>query len=208
MAEMKLIMERWDSYLNEQWSDCPTNAYTLQDVAIAFIGTISDEKQKAQVIKDLSQKLGRDVTKTLDKVEPVTGVLGATAAFVVPAVAVGTTASGAIVVAGLIAAAAAMTANLISASWNKKIDQNKTEIRQLMNLFCIDDETLDMISDDIEKKYYAESDIFDEIERLYTVALNQAQDMPIPDLTKHLVDWVNDKTTYKQSDASAIEMKR
>jgi hypothetical protein len=175
----------------------------LQDVAIALVGTIDDEQQKAQAIKDLSQKLERDVTKSLGKVADITGILGAAAAFTAPA-----TGGVSALIAGLIAAAGAMTANLISASWSKKIDQNKTEIRQLMNLFCIDDETLDMISDDIEKKYYAESDIFDEIKRLYAVALSQAQDIPIPDLTKHLVLWVNDKTAYKQSDASEIEMKR
>ena len=203
MSEMKLIMERWDGYLNEQWADCPTNTYTLQDIAIGLIGTIDDEEQKAQAIKDLSQKLGSDVGERLGKVADITGVLGAVAAFTAPV-----TGGVSALVAGLIAAAAAMTANLISASWNKKIDQNKAEIRQLMNLFCIDDETLDMISDNVEQEYYAESDIFDVIRDLYTTALNQAQDIPVLDLTKHLVKWVNDETAYKQSDASAIVMTR
>jgi len=196
-------MERWDGYLNEQWADCPTNAYTLQDIAIGLIGTIDDEEQKAQAIKDLSQKLGSDVSERLGKVADITGVLGAVAAFTAPV-----TGGASALVAGLIAAAAAMTANLISASWNKKIDQNKAEIRQLMNLFCIDDETLDMISDNVEQEYYAESDIFDVIRDLYTTALSQAQDIPVPDLTKHLVKWVNDETAYKQSDASEIVMTR
>ena len=201
--EMKMILERWDGYLNEQWSDCPTNAYTLQDIALGLVGTIDDERQKAQAIQDLSQKLGSDVSKRLDKVENITAILGAVAAFTAPA-----TGGGSVLIAGLISAAAAMTANLISASWNKKINQNKTEIRQLMNLFCIDEETLDMISDNIEQRYYADSDIFDVIKDLYTTALSKEQDIPVPDLTKHLIDWVNEKTSYKQSDASAIEMKR
>ena len=78
-----------------------------------------------------------------------------------------------------------------------------------MNLFCIDNETLDLIADKHEAKYYEQSGIFDEMKRLYADALSSPDnDMEIPDLTKHLVDWVNNNTEYKNSDASSIEMKR
>ena len=197
-------MENWIQFLAEaEYSDCPTNPYTLQDIALALVGTIDDEERKAMAIKDLEQKMGSDVTKRLTKLSDVSEVLVAVAAFTAPA-----TAGVSTLITGLIAAAAKLTANLVTANWNKKVDQNQTEIRQLMNLFCIDDETLDLIDDKIEKRYYSESGIFEKIRELYAQALTSAQDIPVPDLTKHLVTWLNNNTEYARSDASEIEMKR
>lgn len=210
MSDMKLIMEAWRSYgsLSEQeYSDCPTNSIKLSDIAVAMAGTIEDEEEKAAVMGALEAKLNRPLKDKLEKLEPLTGVLvAAGAVFAVPVVA---GAGVGVAIAGIIGAAASLTANLLGISANKKIDANKASVRNLMNLFCIDDETLNLIADKHEARYYKESGIFDEMKRLYAEALSGPNnDMEIPDLTKHLVTWINNNTEYKNSDASSIEMKR
>ena len=203
-------MESWRSYkhLREQeYADCPTNSIKLSDIAVAMVGTIEDEEEKAKVMGALEAKMNRPLKNKLEKLEPLTGVLvAAGAVFAVPVVA---GAGIGVAIAGIVGAVASLTANLLGVSANKKIDANKASVRNLMNLFCIDDETLDLIADKHEAKYYEESGIFDEMKRLYSDALSGPDnDMEIPDLTKHLVDWINRNTTYKDSDASSIEMKR
>ena len=91
MSDMKLIMESWRSYgrvLEQEYSDCPTNTVKLSDIAVAMVGTIEDEEEKAKVMGALEAKLNRPLKAKLEKLEPLTGVLvAAGAVFAVPAVA-------------------------------------------------------------------------------------------------------------------------
>ena len=206
MSDMKLIMENWRSYgrvVEQQYSDCPTNNIKLSDVALSMVGTIEDDAQRAKEIAKIEKQLNRPLKEKLENLDPLIGaIVGAGALFAPP---IGGAAVG---IAGAVGAAAGLISSLLQRSSAKKIDKGKKEIRQLLNIFCIDDETLDLISNEYEAKYYSESGIFDEIKRLIREALQGNNDMEVPDLTKHLVDWINNNTEYKNSDASSIEMKR
>ena len=205
MSDMKLIMENWRSYgrvLEQQYSDCPTNSIKLSQIALGLLGTIQDEEQRAKEIDKLEKQLNSPLTQKLEDVEKVTAVLVGAGVIFAPA-----TGGVSVGIAGLVGATAGLIGSLLQRSSAKKIDTGKKEIRALLKIFCIDDETLDLISNEYEAKYYNESGIFDEIKRLVNEAL-QGNDMEIPDLTKHLVDWINNNTEYKNSDASSIEMKR
>tara|TARA_R110000803_G_scaffold137195_1_gene204163 strand:+ start:1387 stop:1995 length:609 start_codon:yes stop_codon:yes gene_type:complete len=202
---MKLIIESWRSYgrvVEQEYKDCPTNNIKLSNIALSLLGTIQDDELRAAEIDKLEKQLNSPLKEKLESLEELTGVLVAAGAIFAPA-----TGGGSIAIAGLVGATATLISSLLQRSSAKKIDTGKKEIRQLLNIFCIDDETLDLISNEYEAKYYNESGIFDEIKRLVHQAL-QGNDMEVPDLTKHLVDWINNNTEYKNSDASSIEMKR
>ena len=205
MSDMKLIMESWRSYgrvLEQEYSDCPTNSMKLSQIALGLLGTIQDDEQRAKEIDKLEKQLNSPLKEKLEDLETVTAVLVGAGAIFAPA-----TGGLSVGIAGLVGATAGLISSLLQRSSAKKIDTGKKEIRALLKIFCIDDETLDLISNEYEAKYYNESGIFDEIKRLVNEAL-QGYDMEIPDLTKHLVDWINNNTEYKNSDASSIEMKR
>lgn len=205
MADMKLIMESWRSYgrvVEQEYKDCPTNNIKLSDIALSLVGTIQDDSQRAKEIDKLEKQLNSPLREKLESLEALTGVLVGAGALFAPA-----TGGVSVGIAGLVGATATLIGSLLQRSSAKKIDKGKEEIRQLLNIFCIDDETLDLISNEYEAKYYNESGIFDEIKKLVSQAL-QGKDMEVPDLTKHLVTWINNNTEYKNSDASSIEMKR
>ena len=202
---MKLIIESWRSYgrvVEQEYKDCPTNNIKLSDIALSLVGTIQDDSQRAKEIDKLEKQLNSPLREKLESLEALTGVLVGAGALFAPA-----TGGISVGIAGLVGATATLIGSLLQRSSAKKIDKGKEEIRQLLNIFCIDDETLDLISNEYEAKYYNESGIFDEIKKLVSQAL-QGKDMEVPDLTKHLVTWINNNTEYKNSDASSIEMKR
>jgi hypothetical protein len=205
MSDLKLIMEGWRSYgrmVEQEYKDCPTNNIKLSDIALSLVGTIQDDSQRAKEIDKLEKQLNSPLREKLESLEALTGVLVGAGALFAPA-----TGGLSVGIAGLVGATATLIGSLLQRSSAKKIDKGKKEIRQLLNIFCIDDETLDLISNEYEAKYYNESGIFDEIKKLVSQAL-QGNDMEVPDLTKHLVTWINNNTEYKNSDASSIEMKR
>ena len=205
MPDLKLIMEGWRSYgrmVEQEYKDCPTNNIKLSDIALSLVGTIQDDSQRAKEIDKLEKQLNSPLREKLESLEALTGVLVGAGALFAPA-----TGGVSVGIAGLVGATATLIGSLLQRSSAKKIDKGKKEIRQLLNIFCIDDETLDLISNEYEAKYYNESGIFDEIKKLVSQAL-QGNDMEVPDLTKHLVTWINNNTEYKNSDASSIEMKR
>ncbi len=205
MSDMKLIIESWRSYgrvVEQEYKDCPTNNIKLSDIALSLVGTIQDDSQRAKEIDKLEKQLNSPLREKLESLEALTGVLVGAGALFAPA-----TGGVSVGIAGLVGATATLIGSLLQRSSAKKIDKGKEEIRQLLNIFCIDDETLDLISNEYEAKYYNESGIFDEIKKLVSQAL-QGKDMEVPDLTKHLVTWINNNTEYKNSDASSIEMKR
>ena len=180
MSDMKLIMENWRSYgrvLEQEYSDCPTNSIKLSQIALGLLGTIQDEEQRAKEIDKLEKQLNSPLTQKLEDVEKVTAVLVGAGVIFAPA-----TGGVSVGIAGLVGATAGLIGSLLQRSSAKKIDTGKKEIRQLLKIFCIDDETLDLISNEYEAKYYNESGIFDEIKRLVDEAL-QGNDMEIPDLT-------------------------
>jgi len=198
-------MEGWRSYgrmVEQEYKDCPTNNIKLSDIALSLVGTIQDDSQRAKEIDKLEKQLNSPLREKLESLEALTGVLVGAGALFAPA-----TGGLSVGIAGLVGATATLIGSLLQRSSAKKIDKGKKEIRQLLNIFCIDDETLDLISNEYEAKYYNESGIFDEIKKLVSQAL-QGNDMEVPDLTKHLVTWINNNTEYKNSDASSIEMKR
>jgi hypothetical protein len=198
-------MEGWRSYgrmVEQEYKDCPTNNIKLSDIALSLVGTIQDDSQRAKEIDKLEKQLNSPLREKLESLEALTGVLVGAGALFAPA-----TGGVSVGIAGLVGATATLIGSLLQRSSAKKIDKGKKEIRQLLNIFCIDDETLDLISNEYEAKYYNESGIFDEIKKLVSQAL-QGNDMEVPDLTKHLVTWINNNTEYKNSDASSIEMKR
>ena len=197
-------MEGWRAFQinEEEYADCPTNNIKLSDIALSLVGTIQDDQQRSTEIDKLEKQLNSPLREKLESLEELTSVLVGAGALFAPA-----TGGISVGIAGLVGATAILIGSLLKRSSAKKIDTGKKEIRQLLNIFCIDDETLDLISNEYEAEYYNESGIFDEIKNLVSQAL-QGNDMQVPDLTKHLVGWINNNTEYKNSDASSIEMKR
>ena len=64
-----------------------------------------------------------------------------------------------------------------------------------------------MLADKYETAYVHNSDVMQVIEDYVNRSLSD-HSLQIPDMTKHLINWVNTQTPYRNSDASEIEFKR
>jgi hypothetical protein len=175
MAEMKLIMERWNGYIEEGLDACPVQPIDidsfLDGVEIAMMDP-AVQKEKIEQLK----KQGESV-ENLNKIMEVAGLIGG-----IPAVA----ASGGI---ALGAAVVGIFANVINNVQQKKTDE---KTKTLLRVLCIDKALLDTIANDIEKTYWANSGIQQEVERYIQSARGSARPDPMLDFTEHLVTWLND----------------
>ena len=209
--DMKLIMESWrKNVLTEQaLPDCATNnvpMFTLL-IAMGLWNHLDDEKKAIKIARKKLDQIGAEKSSGILKtILAVTGLVAAGVSVVAPPAApAALAAKGAI--AGAASAAAAYTAEWMEKSRDKKVRQGNAAAKKIFRLFCIDDETLDLIADKYESAYIHTSGVMEQIEKFVERSLSD-HTLQFPDLTKHLVNWINTQTPYKDSDASEMEFKR
>ena len=97
--------------------------------------------------------------------------------------------------AGLVSAAAAFTGDWLEKLRDNKVREGNKAARAMMQLFCIDDPTLDLIDNCLETLYIHNSGVMDEIQNFMARGAEDPN-LEFPDLTKHLIDWLNTQSTY------------
>ena len=171
---MKLIMERWDKYLVENEFDaCPNQSIDADTFLMGVELAMMDKTAQ----KDYIEKM-KEQGKSMETKEVVFNVISVISAFMPVAAPV-----------SIGAAVVGLFASVINAKQQKKAD---AKIDALLKLLCIDGALLDTISNDIEKTYWTSSDIQTEVEDYIARARATPTPEPMPDFTKHLVDWLND----------------
>lgn len=218
---MKLIMERWDRFvIKEQFESCDTT-FKIGDfvVAASLAQTLNDakktqEKQEAIANSEL-RKFGANALKLLPPLKNLgiaaagAGLLGSGAA----ATVAGVGAAGEIYKAyntingykGLANDGAAVLGNLFLLA-SKEEEREAPKFNEFLETFCVDPETLDLIEDRYQNEYINESGI---IEELKTYIENpENANKPIPDITAHLINWINTQSDYKNSDDTALVTKK
>jgi len=199
MSDMKLIMERWDKFvLNEDFDACDTN-FTVGDLVVAtdIAKVIKDQEALKAKGEQLAKsplkrflKRGYELAKPLAKLGFGVGVAAAGA-------------GGAAIAALAWASMADDTADLMGqlfAFGSKNEDNNA--YRQFLETFCVDAQTLALIEDHYQKDYLEKSGIVKELKAYLGDESNATK--PIPDITNHLVDWLNTKSAYKGSDDTQL----
>jgi len=190
MSEMELILERWDGYLREEFDACPSQPADV-DTFMTGIELASMEpafqKEKIEQLKASKQNI-----ENLNKALTVAGLLAG-----IPGLALsGGVALGATLIG--------MLGNAIRSRQEERTDKKTSE---LLRLLCIDGALLDTIDNRIEQLYWANSGIQQELESYITRARANPQPDPMPDFTKHLVDWLNtdSKSPYAQQTTPGID---
>ena len=200
MPEMKLIMERWDRFLAEQFEACE-GSFSVGDfkLAVDISGYLEDQEKmnarEAQIRQDghwrnyleKAKKLAAPLVRLgLAGVGAVGGPVGAAAAAVTSTgVEIGEDQAG-------------QTAQVLGKIFMLgSTQENNNAYQQFLETFCVDQQTLDLIEDKFQKAYIEESNI---VEQLKTFFENADDNDRLPDITNHLVDWLNTESVYKTTD--------
>lgn len=189
--------------------DCPTNTITLGNLGAMMIIAGDDAQAAQEALRALEKSWGSAAVKIGAGASDMTGVIsslggGALAMPVVKkAIAADLATGGAVfLTAGIAAAVGTMITKALTHHLTKKGAAPSEDLRSLLKLFCIDEETLDLINNDIEKEYYTKSDILEFIKQI-------TKDHPnteLPDLTSHLVKWINTESEIYKADASVSQL--
>ena len=179
MSEMNLILERWGVYLQEQFVSCPAQPVDIDTFMTGLELAMMEpavRKEKIDQLRKQKEKV-ENLNKVLEVVEQLSGLVS-----VVPGVQ-GASAVG-MLGAGFV--------KLLGTTINSR-QQNKTNkgVASVLRLLCIDTALLDTIDNEIEKTYWANSDLQQEVESYIARARANTTPDPMPDFTKHLVDWLN-----------------
>ena len=200
MSAMKLIMERWDRFLAEQFEACE-GSFSVGDfkLAVDISGYLEDQEKmnarEAQIRQDghwrnyleKAKKLAAPLVRLgLAGVGAVSGPVGAAAAAVTSTgVEIGEDQAG-------------QTAQVLGKIFMLgSTQENNNAYQQFLETFCVDQQTLDLIEDKFQKAYIEESNI---VEQLKTFFENADDNDRLPDITNHLVDWLNTESVYKTTD--------
>ena len=188
MSDMKLIMESWRDYLHEiDLQPCPQQPINVGDFKTALdLAASAPDVQKEKIEKLKKQS---DRSASLSKIFGIASLVGA-----IPAVA----ASG-----GLTFAAGILGS--LAFGWPAKQEGKQDQkVDQLMGLLCIDDDLLDVMDNRIEKEYWANSDLKQQIDA-YANSANP--DEPMPNFTQHFLHWLNNESDYAADSASTPNTK-
>ena len=200
VSEMKLIMERWDRFLVEQFDACE-GSFSVGDfkLAVDISGYLEDQEKmnarEAQIRQDghwrnyleKAKKLAGPLVRLgLAGVGAVSGPVGAAGAAVTSTgVEIGEDQAG-------------QTAQVLGKIFMLgSTQENNNAYQQFLETFCVDQQTLDLIEDKFQKAYIEESNI---VEQLKTFFENADDNDRLPDITNHLVDWLNTESAYKTTD--------
>jgi len=195
-----LIMERWDRFLVEQFDACE-GSFSVGDfkLAVDISGYLEDQEKmnarEAQIRQDghwrnyleKAKKLAAPLVRLgLAGVGAVSGPVGAAGAAV--------TSTG----VGIGEDQAGQTAQVLGKIFMLgSTQENNNAYQQFLETFCVDQQTLDLIEDKFQKAYIEESNI---VEQLKTFFENADDNDRLPDITNHLVDWLNTESAYKTTD--------
>tara|TARA_Y100000310_G_scaffold291130_1_gene318851 strand:+ start:325 stop:921 length:597 start_codon:yes stop_codon:yes gene_type:complete len=184
MSEMKLIMESWRGFVNEDedFEACPVPTVDVD----TFLSGLELAMMEPEAQKDYIEKLkgSRTRVKNLNRIIEIGG-------FLTGLVAVGTGGT-ALIGAGFVA----IVANL----WRSRQEtQSDKKTNAIMKMLCIDGALLDTIDNDVETLYWTNSGLRDEIEAYIATARASQSPDPMPNFTAHLVNWLNtnDDSPYK-----------
>ena len=190
MSNMKLIFENWDKFVNEELDACPQQPVDIDTFLTGIELAMLEPEVQKQRIEQL-KKQGENLEK-LNDIMTVGGLVAG-----IPALA----ASGGI---ALGAAVVSVFANVINNVQQKSTD---TKTSNLLRLLCIDSALLATIDNDIEKVYWSDSGIQQELENYITQARKTERPDPMPDFTQHLVNWLNNapKSPYAQQGTPGLD---
>jgi len=193
-------MERWDRFLVEQFDACE-GAFSVGDfkLAVDISGYLEDQEKmnarEAQIKQDghwrnyleKAKKLAAPLVRLgLAGVGAATGPVGVAAAAV--------TSTGVEIGAEQSGQAAQVLGKIFMLG---STQENNNAHQRFLETFCVDQQTLDLIEDKFQKAYIEESNI---VEQLKTFFENANDDDRLPDITSHLVDWLNTESVYKTTD--------
>ena len=192
MSEMKLIMESWRGFVNEDDPEaCPNPTVDTP----TFLNGLELAMMEPEAQKDYIEKLKgsktrvKNLNKTIEIGSLLTGVVGAT----IGGFAAGATGGGAVLAAGFVA--------LVANVWrNRQEEQSDKKTNAIMKLLCIDAALLDTIDNDVETLYWTNSTLRASIED-YIINARATGNVPdpMPNFTAHLVNWLNTEDPYGKS---------
>mgnify|MGYP005813225441 CR=1 FL=1 len=182
----KRLMESWgyiDKKLDESdLEPCPTQPVLVGDFKDALKLSLKDKSVQKSEIEKLTA--GGKSAARLQKIVTIAGLVAAT-----PAV-------GAIGGLSLAAGLLGMLASAIKSKQEGKQDKN---ISQMLAILCIDDDLLDILDNRIEKQYWQQSDLRAQVE---SYANSASDNEPMPNFTRHFVDWLNTESVYSKDSLS------
>ena len=204
MSEMKLITERWNGYLKEQFEACDT-PFKVGDLLLAtdIVKYLDNQealnKREQQIANSKLRQYAERAKQLAVPLAKVGFALGT-------AVASPATAATAAAVAGTTYAimaddAAGVLGQVFVLGSN---NEENNAYREFLETFCVDQQTLDLIEDKYQKQYIEQAGIVEELKRYF---VNANPESPLPDITAHLVDWLNTQSDYKDSDDTSIQTK-
>ncbi len=209
MTQMKLILERWENFIVEEFDACDTS-FNVGDfkLAVDISKYLGDQEKLNQREKEIAQDgHWRNYLAKAKKIAIPLAKLG------VAGVGVATSAPVAIAGTGAAMAASAVGAGIDVAEGGEaakalgrifmlgSTNENNNTYQQFLETFCVDQQTLDLIEDKFQKVYIQESDVVDELKTYFDSANDEA---PLPDITNHLVDWLNNQSAYAKTDDTKL----
>lgn len=192
--DMKLIMESWrNNILEEQLKDCEDNDYPIALYIAAHGLFLGDEDKDIKKAKEVYEKLtGTEATrKQLGFINTVGSIIAAT-------IDVGSGGLTAGAATGAVNLAAFTLVEVLEMMANQKIQKGQEKARQILKLFCIDFETLDMVADKYEIAFVNKSGIMEKVKNYFTRSLTDSS-LQFPSLMHELVEFINRQTPYKDS---------
>ncbi len=205
MSEMKLIIERWDNYLEEQFQACDT-PFKVGDLLLAtdIVKYLEDQEALNKKQQQIANSKFRQYADRAKKLAVPLAKLGFAATVTASPAAVAAVGAGAVTATtyGIMADDAADVLGQIFVLGSNNEENNA--YRDFLETFCVDQQTLDLIEDKYQKQYIEQAGI---VEELKTYFENASPESPLPDITAHLVNWLNTKSAYKDSDDTSIQTK-
>jgi len=182
----KRLMESWgyiDKKIDEsELGPCPTQPVLVGDFKAALKLSLKDKSVQQSEIEKLAAA-GKS-SASLQKILTIAGLVAT-----VPTMG----ASGGLsFAAGLLG----MLASAIKSKQEGKQDEN---ISQMLAILCIDDDLLDILDNRVEKQYWQQSDLRAQVE---SYANNADDNEPMPNFTRHFVDWLNTESVYSKDSPS------
>jgi len=199
--QMKLIIENWNSFLNEQFRACNDTTFTVGDMLVStdIMKVLNDQEALNKKEQEIANSNFARYLQNAKDLAPSIAKLGIGLA----SAAAGTGVAGTAIATLGYAAMADDAADIM-----KKIflfgsqNEEEPEYKQFLDLFCVDQETLDLVDDKYQQQYISESDIVEQLKAYFQDESNL--DNPLPDITDHLVDWINDESDYRNSDDTEL----
>ena len=192
--DMKLIMESWrKNVIEEQLKDCEDNNFTIAVYIAAHGAFLGDEDKDIEKAKKVYENMTGTETprKVINHLNTFISIVATTID-----ISSGGLTGGA--VSGAANLAAFTTVELLEMLANKKIQKGQEKARQILKLFCIDFETLDMIADKYEIAFINKSDIMEKVKNFFLRATSDPS-LEFPSLMHELVEFINTQTPYKNS---------